>query len=238
IPCTEANRFVPQPPEVHCDFVYLCSPNNPTGVAMTRDDMKMWVDWAKKTGAVLLYDNAYEAFITSPDVPKTIFEIDGAKEVAVEFRSFSKSAGFTGLRCAYTILPKGPLHALWTRRQSTKSNGVAYPIQRGAEAVFSQLGRKETQAQVATYLAQAHTLREGLLQLGYTCAGGVDAPYIWWKTPSGLTSWEFFDRLLTQCNLISIPGKGFGPHGEGYVRLSTFTTAEHAQEALRRIKEI
>ena len=238
LPCTKENGFIPQPPDEHCDLVYLCSPNNPTGVAMNRTDLKRWVDWAKKTGAVLLYDNAYEAFITSPDVPKTIFEIEGAKEVAVEFRSFSKSAGFTGLRCAYTVLPKGPLHAMWTRRQSTKFNGVAYPVQRAAEAVYSPQGRKETQAQVASYMAQARTLREGLQAMGYECAGGVDAPYIWWKTPNGLTSWEFFDRLLTRCHLISIPGTGFGSHGEGYVRLSTFTTEEHAQEALRRIKDL
>lgn len=248
LPCTEKTRFLPVPPKKHCDLIYLCSPSNPTGVAFTRKELAAWVSYAKKEGAILLYDNAYVAFITSPDVPRSIFEIEGAKEVAVEFRSFSKSAGFTGLRCAYTILPKTvlahlgsklvSLHALWKRRQNTKSNGVAYPIQRGAEAVFTKQGKKETEAQVKSYLAQAAYLRKGLLSLGYNCFGGIDSPYIWWKTPKGLSSWEFFDLLLEKCHLISVPGKGFGPSGEGYVRLSSFTSPEIAKEALKRIKRL
>lgn len=228
LPCTEKTGFCPVPPEFHCDFVYLCSPNNPTGVAMTRKQLEAWVAYAKKENAILLVDNAYDAFITSPDVPKTIFEINGAKDVAIEFRSFSKSAGFTGLRCAYTVLPKsvhkGKIYPLWVRRQNTKSNGVAYPIQRAAEAVFSPQGQKETKAQVAAYLESAKILREGLLKSNYTCHGGIDSPYVWWKVPAAMTSWQFFDKLLAQCHLISIPGSGFGQHGEGYVRLSAFTT--------------
>lgn len=245
LPCLEEKGFVPQLPTETCDLIFLCSPQNPTGVALTREQLKDWVNYAKREKAILLYDNAYAAFITSPDVPKSIFEIDGAKEVAIEFRSFSKTAGFTGLRCAYMALCKSlmaqlddksvPLHPLWSKRQNTKSNGVAYPIQRGAEAVYTQEGMRETQAQVDSYLAQARTLRKGLETLGYSCWGGIDSPYIWWKTPNGLSSWDFFDLLLKKCQLISVPGKGFGRCGEGYVRLSAFTTAEKAAEALRRI---
>ncbi len=246
LPCLEENGFVPQPPNETCDLIFLCSPQNPTGVALTRAQLKQWIDYAKKEKAILLYDNAYTAFITSPDVPKSIFEIDGAKEVAIEFRSFSKTAGFTGLRCAYMVLCKSlmaqmgeenvPLHPLWSKRQNTKSNGVAYPIQRGAEAVYTKEGMRETRAQVDSYLDQAGTLRKGLEKLGYACWGGIDSPYIWWKTPNGLSSWDFFDLLLKKCQLISVPGKGFGKCGEGYVRLSAFTTAEKAAEALRRIE--
>lgn len=248
LPCTEKTGFLPVPPKEHCDLVYLCSPSNPTGVAFTRKELAAWVAYAKKEGAILLYDNAYVAFITSPDVPHSIFEIEGAKAVAIEFRSFSKSAGFTGLRCAYTILPKTvhahlgrkmiSLHTLWKRRQNTKSNGVAYPIQRGAEAVFTKQGQKETKAQVKSYLTQAALLRKGLISLGYKCFGGVDSPYIWWKAPKGLSSWEFFDLLLEKCHLISVPGKGFGPSGEGYVRLSCFTSPAIAKEALKRIGKL
>jgi LL-diaminopimelate aminotransferase len=241
LPCTEKNRFCPVPPEEHCDIVYLCTPNNPTGVAMTFSELKAWVDYARRENAVLLIDNAYEAFTTSPDVPKTIFEVEGAKEVAIEFRSFSKTAGFTGLRCAYTVLPKavhgGKIYPLWHRRQSTKSNGVAYPIQRGAEAVFSPQGQAETKEQINSYLTAAKILREGLLKLGYSCVGGTDAPYIWWKTPEGLSSWEFFDHLLKTYHILSIPGKGFGEHGEGYVRLSTFTTPEIATRTIEKLNE-
>lgn len=239
LPCTEETGFCAKPPSQHCDVVYLCSPNNPSGVAMNRQQMQAWVDYAKAENAVLLLDNAYDSFITSPDVPKTIFEIEGAKDIAVEFRSFSKSAGFTGLRCAYSIVPKqvleGKLHPLWARRQNTKSNGVSYPIQRGAEAFFSPQGQKETKAQIELYLAQAKKLREGLQKLGFSCWGGVDSPYIWWKIPNGASSWEFFDTLLNQCHLISIPGKGFGENGEGYIRLSSFTTPDNASLALERL---
>lgn len=248
LPATEETRFVPQPPKEHCDLVYLCTPNNPTGVAMNREELSAWVEYAKKEKAILLVDNAYAAFVASPDVPQSIYEIDGAKDVAIEFRSFSKSAGFTGLRCAYTILPRTvlshsgrkriPLHALWNRRQGTKSNGVAYPIQKGAEAVFTPEGMSQTQAQVKSYLMQAKALREGIGALGQKCFGGVDSPYIWWKTPQGLSSWEFFDVLMNKCHLISIPGKAFGTSGEGYVRLSAFTTPEKTTEALKRIQKL
>lgn len=246
-PCLAENNFAPLPPKEHCDVVYLCSPNNPTGVAMNREQLKSWVDYALKEKALLLIDNAYEAFITSSDVPKSIFEIPGAKECAIEFRSFSKSAGFTGLRCAYTILPKTvkakfenkmlPLHAFWDRRQATKFNGVAYPIQKGAEAIYSKEGQQETRAQVNLYLNQAKRLKAGLTELGYTCYGGIDSPYIWVKTPEKLTSWEFFDALLKRCHLICIPGKGFGAHGEGFVRFSAFSTPEKTTLALERLHQ-
>ncbi len=245
LPCLPENGFSPRPPKEHCDLIYLCSPNNPTGTAMTREDLKLFVDYALRENALLLIDNAYEAFITSKEVPRSIYEIEGAKECAIEFRSFSKSAGFTGLRCAYTILPKTvkaklgkkkiALHSYWKRRQDAKFNGVAYPIQKGAEAVFSEAGRRETRAQVALYLAQAARLKEGLTKLGFQVYGGVDAPYLWIKTPNGVTSWEFFDTLLNRCHLISIPGRGFGTHGEGYVRFSAFTTPDKTTLALERL---
>lgn len=248
LPCREENGFFPEPPKEHCDLVYLCSPNNPTGIAMTRPQLKQWVDYALRENALLLVDNAYEAFINSPDVPRSIFEIEGAKECAIEFRSFSKTAGFTGLRCAYMILPKTvkgfingekrSVHALWTKRQAIKFNGPSYPIQKGAEAVYSPEGRAQTQAQVGAYLEQAARLREGIKGLGHICYGGVDSPYIWWKTPVGMTSWEFFDRLLTQCHLIAIPGRGFGESGEGFIRLSGFSTPRITTLALERIQQL
>lgn len=246
-PCLSENNFAPLPPNVHCDIIYLCSPNNPTGVAMNRDQLQGWVNYALKEKALLLIDNAYEAFITSPDVPKSIFEVPGAKDCAIEFRSFSKSAGFTGLRCAYTILPKtvkakfdnkmASLHAFWDRRQATKFNGVAYPIQKGAEAIYSKEGQQETRAQIELYLNQAKRLKEGLTRLGYTCYGGIDSPYIWVKTPGKMTSWEFFDALLKRCHLICIPGKGFGVNGEGFVRFSAFSTPEKTTLALERLHQ-
>jgi LL-diaminopimelate aminotransferase len=248
LPCLEEHRFAPQIPQEHCDLIYLCTPNNPTGVALTREELTQWVDYALREDALLLVDSAYEAFITSSDVPRTIFEIPGAEECAIEFRSFSKSAGFTGLRCAYTVLRKTvratlgkrkiALHPFWERRQATKFNGVAYPIQRGAEAVYSSQGLKETRAQVSLYLAQAGRLQSGLKKLGFTCFGGIDSPYIWWKTPKETSSWDFFDHLLQRCQLISIPGKGFGEYGEGYVRLSAFTTPEKTSLALERLQYI
>jgi LL-diaminopimelate aminotransferase len=247
-PCTEENQFSPQPPKEHCDLIYLCSPNNPTGVAMNRDDLQKWVDYARREKSLLLMDSAYEAFVRSPDVPRTIFELPGAKECAIEFRSFSKSAGFTGLRCAYVVLPKSvkaqlrskeiSLHPYWDRRQATKFNGVAYPIQRGAEAAYTQEGRRETGAQVALYLEQASRLRQGLKKCGFTCYGGIDSPFIWWKTPDGQSSWEFFDTLLKRFQLLCIPGSGFGAFGEGYVRLSAFTTPEVATLALERLNQV
>lgn len=239
LPCTAENGFCPTPPQDHLDVIYLCSPNNPTGVAMTRTELQAWVDYARREEALILLDNAYEAFVTSSDVPRSIYEIEGAHEVAIEFRSFSKSSGFTGLRCAYAVVPRaiagGKMHAMWFKRQSIKFNGVSYPIQRGAEASLSPEGLKETQTQVDQYLKQGKILSAGLQQLGFSCVGGEDAPYIWWKVPAGKTSWEFFDEILEKCHLISIPGRGFGQHGEGYIRLSTFTTADQAQLALERL---
>jgi LL-diaminopimelate aminotransferase len=245
MPCTESSGFVPEPPDHRVDIVYLCSPHNPTGVAMTKDQLSAFVSYAQQQGAILLYDNAYEAFITSPNIPRSIYEISGAEEVAIEFRSFSKSAGFTGLRCSYYTLPKQvtalfgkkrmSLHPLWTKRQSIKYNGASYPIQKGAEACFSPEGKQETKQQVKYYLEQTQFLKKGLQKSGFTCFGGVDAPYIWWKTPHNLSSWEFFDLLLQKCHLISIPGCGFGEHGEGFIRISGFTTQKIAEQALQQI---
>ena len=245
LPCVKETNFLPRPPQERCELVYLCSPNNPTGTAMHRQELQAWIDYARENEAVLLYDNAYAAFVRSPDVPKSIFEIEGAKEVAIEFKSFSKSAGFTGLRCAYTVLPKAvwgkngkkriPLHSLWMRRQSCKTNGVAYPIQRGAEAVFTPSGQQETRAQVESYLVTGQFLLRELKKLGFEVYGGEDSPYLWWKTPNAMPSWAFFDLLLEKCHLICIPGKGFGQHGEGFVRLSAFATADSAHTAIERI---
>ncbi len=245
MPCMESTGFVPEPPDHPVDLVYLCSPHNPTGVAMNKEQLSAFVSYAQKHGAILLYDNAYEAFITSDNTPRSIYEIPGAEEVALEFRSFSKSAGFTGLRCSYYVLPKKlhaffgkkrlPLHPLWVKRQSIKYNGASYPIQKGAEACFSPQGKQETRKQIDCYQKQTRFLKEGLQEKGFTCFGGVDAPYIWWKTPKDLSSWDFFDLLLQKCHLITIPGCGFGEHGEGFIRISGFTTLETAQEALQQI---
>ncbi len=240
LPCTEATGFLPQPPQEHLDVVYLCTPSNPTGVALNRKQLKVWVDYAKQEKALLIVDNAYEAFVTSPDVPRSIYEIEGAKDVAIELRSFSKSAGFTGLRCAYAVVPKnivnGTLNKLWMKRQNIKFNGVSYVIQRGAEASLSPQGLKETRAQVEHYLSQGKILLDGLQKLGFTVYGGTDAPYIWWKVPSGQSSWDYFDTLLKKCHLISIPGRGFGLNGEGYMRLSTFTS--NAKLAVERLCDL
>ncbi|MGR3911735.1 MAG: LL-diaminopimelate aminotransferase [Candidatus Rhabdochlamydia sp.] len=241
IPCLEENGFIPQIPDIHLDVIYLCTPSNPAGVAMNKDALTAWVEYAKKEKAILLIDHAYEAFITSSDVPRSIYDIPGAKEVAIEMRSFSKSAGFTGLRCAYSVIPcelmDGKIHALWKKRQSIKSNGVSYITQRAAESALSPQGLIETRAQIQHYLSQAKILMSGLDQLNLTYFGGVNAPYIWVKVPSGKTSWEFFDTLLNSCHILSIPGSGFGAHGEGFIRLSTFTTqANLAVERLCLLK--
>lgn len=248
MPCNEETGFVPKAPTQKADLIYLCSPHNPTGTAMTKAELQSFVDYAKEHDALLLYDNAYEAFVTSPNVPKSIYEVPGAEEVAIEFRSFSKSAGFTGLRCSYLVLPKKvtalfgktrlSLYSLWLKRQSIKFNGVSYPIQKGAEACFSVEGKLEIHNQITYYQNQAKTLKEGLKALGHTCFGGTDAPYIWWKTPQSLSSWEFFDILLETCHLISVPGTGFGPQGEGFIRLSAFTSPEVAQKALQKIQQL
>ena len=248
LPCLETNQFHPYPPSEACDLIYLCSPNNPTGVAMNRTLLTIWVNYALKHKAIIFFDHAYEAFISSADVPHSIFEIPGAKECVIEFRSFSKSAGFTGLRCSYTILSKAlkahyedqeiSLHTLWNRRQAAKSNGVAYPIQKGAFATLLPQGQSEIKIQINNYLTQAKALKQGLIQLGLDCYGGIDSPYIWVKTPRDKTSWEFFDELLIKCHLISIPGVGFGKYGAGFVRLSAFTTPDKIDLALKRINQL
>jgi LL-diaminopimelate aminotransferase len=242
----EANGFVPDPPRERADLAYLCSPNNPTGAVASRANLERWVAWARDCDAVLVFDAAYDAYITDPALPRSIYEIAGARECAIEMRSFSKRAGFTGVRCAYTVVPKAltgttaagdrvALRDLWARRQTTKFNGVPYVVQRAAAVVFTPEGRKQTAEQVAFYLENARRLREGLGAAGFTVFGGVHAPYIWMKTPRGLSSWEFFDRLLTEVHVVGTPGSGFGPAGEGYLRLSAFNSRENVEEALARI---
>lgn len=244
MPCLAENDFLPQIPTEKVDIIYLCFPNNPTGIAATREQLKPWIEYAKENGSVILYDSAYEAFITDPDVPHTIYELDGAKEVAIEFRSFSKTAGFTGTRCAYTVVPHElnidgtELNALWNRRQCTKFNGVPYIIQRAAEAVYSDKGQQETKAAIAYYLENAKIIREGLSEAGLTVYGGVNAPYIWAKTPDNMRSWEFFDKLLEETGVVTTPGSGFGPSGEGYVRLTAFSTKENTIKAMEKIKSL
>lgn len=244
--CTEENGFKPQVPTAPLDLIYLCFPNNPTGVAIDRSLLKQWVDFARANRAVILLDGAYSAFVTQPDAPKSIYEIEGAKEVAVEFRSFSKSAGFTGLRCSYTVVPRAlqvfdfgatnSLHALWKRRQDTKFNGVAYPIQKAAAAIYTPQGKIEVQALISSYLGRARSLRQGLSELGFTVFGGLDAPYLWCKTPSKIHSWNFFDYLLEKHQIISLPGRGFGHAGEGYMRFSAFADPASLGEALAKLK--
>lgn len=239
--------FIPQIPLQVPDIIYICSPNNPTGTALNRDELKGWVDYAAEHGSLILFDSAYEAFIRTPEVPHSIYEIEGARSVAVEFRSFSKTAGFTGVRCGYTVVPKEimgrdsegevSLNSLWNRHQSTKFNGTAYIVQRAAEAVYSPQGKRETALTVDYYMRNADTIREGLENAGFKVYGGVDAPYIWLKTPDGLSSWAFFDRLLDECRVVGTPGVGFGPSGEGYFRLTAFGDYENVCRAIERIKE-
>ncbi len=246
LPCTEENGFIPQLPKERVDLVYLCSPNNPTGAAMTRSELKKWVQWASDNNSIILYDSAYEAFISQPDVPHSIYEIPGAQKVAVEFRSFSKTAGFTGTRCAYTVVPKSlvvydeggkshPLNALWLRRQTTKFNGVPYIVQRAAEAVFSPMGQAQIREVIGGYQQNARVILQALREAGLTAFGGVNAPYIWLKTPQGVDSWAFFDKLLQEAGVVGTPGVGFGACGEGYFRLTAFNTPQLTQEAARRI---
>ena len=244
MPCTEENGFMPELPTEKVDIIYLCFPNNPTGVAAMREQLVPWVKYARENGAVILYDSAYEAFITNPDIPHSIYEIDGAKEVAIEFRSFSKTAGFTGTRCAYTVVPHGlkidgtELNSLWNRRQCTKFNGVPYIIQRAAEAVYSEEGQKETKEAIAYYLENAKIIREALEEAGLKVYGGKNAPYIWAKAPDNMKSWEFFDKILDKAGVVTTPGSGFGPSGEGYVRLTAFSTKENTEKAMQKIKEM
>ncbi len=246
LPCTAENGFFPALPEEGKvpDLIYICSPNNPTGAAATAEQLKLWVDYANAHDSVILFDSAYEAFITTPGVPHSIFEIPGAKTCAIEFRSFSKTAGFTGNRCAYTVIPKAlerggaSLNKLWNRRQGTKFNGVPYVIQRAAEAVLTPEGQAQTQEAIAYYLRNAQVIRQGLEKAGLTVYGGVDAPYIWARTPEGVGSWDFFDKLLHQACVVTTPGAGFGPSGEGYIRLTAFGDAAATQEAVERILRV
>ncbi|NNL87250.1 MAG: LL-diaminopimelate aminotransferase, partial [Myxococcales bacterium] len=248
LPATEENGFSPAPPAEPVDLVYLCSPNNPTGAVISRDELTTWVSWAREHDAVLIFDAAYDAFIGDAALPRSIFEISGARECAIEMRSFSKRAGFTGVRCAYTTIPKEltasaadgsavSLRDLWSRRHSTKFNSVPYLVQRAAEAVFSDAGQKQTKEQVDYYRANAAQLREGLSAAGFTVFGGEHAPYIWMRTPDGLSSWDFFDRLLSEAHIVGTPGAGFGPSGEGYLRLSAFNSRDNVEEAIDRIQK-
>jgi LL-diaminopimelate aminotransferase len=249
LPCTPANRFVPAFPEKVADVIYLCYPNNPTGTVLTKEQLKNWVDYALKHQSLILFDAAYEAFITQPEIPHSIFEIEGAKKVAIEFRSFSKTAGFTGMRAGYTVVPKElttqtskgdtiSLNALWKRRQSTKFNGTAYIVQRGAEAVYTPEGQKQIHEVIHYYLENAKIIKAGLESLGLTTYGGVNAPYIWAKTPDNLTSWEFFDLLLNKVQVVGTPGSGFGEAGEGFFRFTAFGKREDTQDAVERIKTL
>lgn len=249
LPCTEENGFIPDLPRERVDLVYLCSPNNPTGAAMTRSELKKWVDWAAQHNSIILYDSAYEAFITQPDVPHSIYEIPGAQKVAVEFRSFSKTAGFTGTRCAYTVVPKAlqvydrtgkphALNALWLRRQTTKFNGVPYIVQRAAQAVFTPMGQAQIRSVIEVYQKNAQVILQALQAAGLQAFGGVNAPYIWLKTPNGIDSWTFFDRLLSKARVVGTPGVGFGACGEGYFRLTAFNTPELTQAAASRIAHL
>lgn len=244
MPCTAENQFVPELPEEAPDLIYLCVPNNPTGTTLTRDQLKVWVDYANRTGAVILYDAAYEAYIAEPSVPHSIFEIDGARTCAIEFRSFSKNAGFTGVRLGFTVIPKElvrggvMLHSLWARRHGTKFNGAPYIVQKAGEAVYSPEGRAQLKEQVAYYMRNAKVIYEGLKEIGCEVYGGVNAPYIWLLVPGGMTSWEFFDCLLNEAGVVGTPGSGFGPSGEGYFRLTAFGTYENTVEAVERMKNM
>ncbi len=247
LPCNEANDFVPELPQQNVDIIYLCYPNNPTGTTLTKEQLAVWVKYAKKNKAIILFDSAYEAFITEDNVPRSIYEIDGARDVAIEFRSFSKTAGFTGTRCGYTVVPKQlkaytengeavPLHKLWNRRHCTKFNGTSYAVQRAAEATYSKEGKKQVRALVDFYMENARIIRTALLEAGYKVYGGVNAPYVWCKAPEGMGSWEYFDYLLKDKNIVTTPGAGFGASGEGFVRFSAFGSRENTLAAMERLK--
>lgn len=249
MPATAENNFIPELPKEKVDIIYLCFPNNPTGTTLPKEELKKWVEYAKENSVIILYDSAYEAFISDENVPHSIYEIEGAKDVAIEFRSFSKTAGFTGVRCAYAVVPKNlygftkdgekvSINKLWNRRQCTKFNGVSYVVQKGAEAVYSKEGQEQIKENISYYMENARIIREGLEKAGFTVFGGKNAPYIWLKVPEGLSSWEFFDKLLTEANVVGTPGVGFGPSGEGYFRLTAFGTKENTIEAMDRIKNM
>ena len=244
MPCTPMNGFVPELPSVIPDIIYLCFPNNPTGMTITKERLQQWVDYANKNGSVILYDAAYEAYISEEGIPHSIYECEGARTCAIEMHSFSKNAGFTGLRLGYTVIPKElecngiSLHTLWNRRHGTKYNGAPYIVQRAGEAVYSEVGKKQLSEQIAYYMKNAKTIREGLTSYGYTVYGGDNAPYIWWKVPNGKKSWQFFDELLEKVQIVGTPGVGFGVNGEGFFRLTAFGTYENTIEALERIKRM
>jgi LL-diaminopimelate aminotransferase len=249
LPATAENDFVPDLPRQRVDLIYLCYPNNPTGMVATKEMLKRWVGYAHENGSIILYDAAYEAYITDPSIPHSIYEIDGARDVALEFRSFSKTAGFTGVRCAFTVIPKGlkgktrdgreaSIHSLWNRRHSTKFNGVSYPVQRGAEAIYSPEGKRQIRETIDFYMTNAKLVRESLTKLGIKVYGGVNAPYVWLKTPGKLSSWDFFDKLLQEAQLVGTPGSGFGTCGEGYFRLSAFNSRANVEEATHRFAKI
>lgn len=248
LPITAENNFTAQIPSQKVDLIYLCFPNNPTGSTATKEHLKAWVDYAKSHGSIIFFDAAYEAYITDPSLPHSIYEIEGARDCAIEFRSFSKNAGFTGTRCALTVVPKTltakaadgsdvELWKLWNRRQATKFNGVSYIIQRGAEAVYSEEGKGQIKALISFYLENASIIRNKLTAAGLAVYGGVNAPYVWVKTPNGLSSWDFFDKLMDTCNVVGTPGSGFGAAGEGYFRISAFNSRENVEEAMKRITE-
>ena len=249
MPCTEENNFVPEPPAERVDLIYLCFPNNPTGAVATKQQLARWVDYARQNKAIILFDAAYEAFISDPDVQHSIYEVEGAKDVAIEFRSFSKTAGFTGVRCAFTVVPKHlkaytkdgravEVAPIWKRRQCTKFNGVSYVTQAGAAAIYTKQGKEQIKETIDIYMTNARLIRETLKKIGYTVYGGVNAPYIWLKTPEDTGSWEFFDTLLNKAHVVATPGAGFGSAGEGYIRLTAFGRPENVKEALERIKAI
>ena len=247
LPVTAENDFKPELPKEKVDMIYLCFPNNPTGTVLKKEDLKIWIDYAKQNNSIILYDAAYEAFITEKDIPHSIYEIEGAKDVAIEFKSFSKTAGFTGVRCAYVVIPKTvkgytktgkeiDLNKLWNRRTCTKFNGVSYIVQKAAEATYTEKGKREIKENINYYMENARIIKERLKEAGFTVYGGVNSPYIWLKVPEGITSWEFFDKLLGEVNVVGTPGSGFGPHGEGYFRLTAFGTKENTIKAIERIK--
>ena len=249
LPCTPANHFIPEPPKNQVDVVYLCSPNNPTGAVATRAQLQAWVDYALKHRAIILFDAAYEAYISDPTLPRSSYEIPGARECAIEFRSFSKNGGFTGVRCAYTVVPKSllaqtnsgdfkPLHPLWNRRMSTKFNGVSYIIQRAAEALYTPEGKAQVAALIEHYMGNARVLVAGAKAAGLTVFGGVNAPYIWAQTPTGVTSWQAFDKILGDANVVITPGSGFGSKGEGYFRISSFNSRVNAEEVAQRLQQL
>ena len=244
MPCMEENNFVPEFPKETPDIIYLCFPNNPTGATITREQLQEWVDYANRVGAVIIYDAAYEAYITEEDIPHSIYECKDARNCAIELHSFSKNAGFTGVRLGYTVVPKDlkcgdvKLHDLWARRHGTKYNGAPYIVQRAGEAVYSETGKAQLKAQVDYYMRNASVIYEGLKNAGYSVSGGINAPYVWLKTPDHMSSWDFFDKLLHEANVVGTPGSGFGAHGEGYFRLSAFGTYENTVKAVERIAKM